>query len=80
MRSSSDNFRTGTQIQRDFDTETVRFAKLFVKAGWHVLSLSAPKRIDKLFFDVVLSEQLKLQPFQTNKKLNYEPSDIKSIF
>ena len=72
--------RTESQMQRHFDVETVRFAKLFVKAGWHVLSFFISKRIDKLFLDVVLSELLKLQPFQKNKKLKHEPSDIKSMF
>ena len=33
------------------------------------------KPIDKLFLVVVLCEQLKLQAFQTNKKLKREPSD-----
>ena len=36
-RSSSDSLRTESQIQGHFDVETVRLAKLFVKAGWHVL-------------------------------------------
>ena len=31
------------------------------------------KLIDKLFLVVVLCEQLKLQAFQTNKKLKREP-------
>ena len=58
---------TKSQIQRHFDVGTIRFAKLFVKAGWHVLSLFIPKRIDKLFLDVVSSKLLKLRPFQANK-------------
>ena len=37
--------------------------------------LSIFKLIDKLFLVVVLCEQLKLQAFQTIKKLKREPSD-----
>ena len=33
------------------------------------------KQIDKLFLAVLLCEQLKLQAFQTIKKLKREPSD-----
>ena len=79
-KSSSDRLRTESQIQRHFDVETVRFAKLFVKAGWHVLSLFVPKRINVLLSDVVLNQLLKIQSFQANKKLKREPSDIKSMF
>ena len=32
--SSSDSLKTESKIQRHFDVETVRFAKLFVKADW----------------------------------------------
>ena len=40
---------------------------------FHFLFIFEP--IDKLFLVVVLCEQLKLQAFQTNKKLKREPSD-----
>ena len=79
-RSSSDSLRTESQKQRHFDVETVRLAKLFVKLGWHVLVLFIPKRIAKSFLDVVFRELLKKQPFQTDKKLKRELSDIKSIY
>ena len=48
-RSSSDSLRTESQIQRHFDVETVRFAKVFINAGCQVLSLFIPERIDRLF-------------------------------
>ena len=49
LRSSSDSLRTESQIQRHFDVETDRFAKLFIKAGLYGLSLFIPKRTVKLF-------------------------------
>ena len=38
------------------------------------------KPIDKLFLFVVLCEQLKLQAFQTIKKLKREPSDSTLLY
>ena len=55
-RRSSDSLRTESQVQYHFDVEIVQFAKLFVKDGWHVLSLFIPKQIDKLFLGIVFSE------------------------
>ena len=65
-RSSSYSLRTESQIQCHFDVETVRFAKLFVKAGWHALRLFIPKRVDKLFLDVVHLFALILNWLQAN--------------
>ena len=60
LRSSSDSLRRESQIQRHVDVETVRLAKLFDKAGWHVLGLFIPKQMAKSFLDVVLRSGIRV--------------------
>ena len=80
-RGSSESFRTGIQnraifMLRLFDMQSC----LSRLAGWLAcFFLFIYLRIDNFFYVNVLSKKLKLQPFQINKKLKHEPSDIKSV-